>query len=168
MFSTPSNTGMVKAKGEHAESIGSVRSTTTAGNTVTVSVAVSVQPNACVTVRLTSNVVSKPSVTNSSAAFSVAAEEPLPKSQLNDCAALVSLRKLTFKGSQPALMSAAKLAVGDGFTCNKATAIPPQPYCVSASNVMMDAEVLSVLFSQVWFGPFSVEVVPSPKFQSKL
>ena len=168
MFSTPSKAGMVKVKGEQTESIPKLRSTTAAGKTVTAFVAVSVHPNAWVTVNVMSNSVFSPLVVNCSVAFSVAAVWPLPKSQENESARLLSLMKFTASGSHPESMSVLKSAVGEGFTCNKATAIPPQPNSVSASKVMMDATAASVSFSQTWVGPFSVDVVPSPKFQSKL
>ena len=168
MFSTPLKVGMVKVKGEHTESIPKLRSIRAAGNTVTAFVAESVQPNAWVTVNVMSNSVLSPLVVNCSVAFSVVAVSPLPKSQENESARLASLMKFTARGSQPESMSVLNSAVGEGLTCNKATAIPPQPNSVSASSVMMDATAASVSFSQTWAGPFSVEVVPSPKFQSKL
>ena len=149
MFSTPSKAGMVIVKGEHAESMSNARSTDAEGNAVTVSVAVSVQPNSCVTVNVTSNAVFSPLAKNSCAAVSVEADSPFPKSQLNALAKFDSLEKLTDKGSHPSTTSEVKSAVGDGFTCKRATAIPPHPYSVSASKVMMEAEALSVLFSQV-------------------
>ena len=167
-FSSPVNSGMVKVSGEQAESTSKARSTSTVEKAVTVSVAVSVQPSSWVTVRVTSKSELVPLLINSWNAFSEEDVSPFPKSQANSFARAVSLRNVTASGSQPAMMSAVNSTEGEGLTCNNATAIPPQPCCVSASKVMIDAVAAFVSFSQMWVGPFSVEEDPSPKFQSKL
>ena len=127
-------------------------------------VLVLLHPNASVAVSVTSNEVVTTPVSKTWLGFDASTDVPLPKSQVNSSACVLTLLNCTAKGEHPAFTSTVKSAVGWGLMYTVVDADPMHPLVVSASKETVAVIKPSPSLCQTWLAFCPVAEVPSPKF----